>query len=516
MYANEKKYVWPFMSATVGLFLAGAWFGYHWVLPGAIKVLILDFGKNYNHMITIDEYTGFFLSVILGLGICFELPILIFFLALFGIVDAKFLLRQFRYAILAIFIVAAIICPMPDPYQHVPLRQPHALPLLLRRSHRLVCPSRPPQKAEGGRRRMTTHPACQEQLSSFDRSEGPQNILVLSVAFLRLRRLPPQRRRSPHHSSGSAARPSTSLTQQFLAVAPKRYNGSPGHLAAENFIKEHFKPEAAKGNFETDQFTANTPAGMQTMRNYIVRYPGKKDGVIVLATPLRDQLPAAQHRLRRRQRRRLHHRPAHRTRRLLPHPPAPGLLRLAGLRRRGRGCADQWSDSDSLYGTRHLAAKWYADGTLKRIKAFIVADMIGDKDLNILEEMATPLPGSATCSAKPPPTHHHTALRLQAPEAMSEDDHLPFLKRGVPSLDVIDVDYGPHTDRHARRLPPHRPGHHRQAQPQIPPDLRRPLPRNHPPHQPAPLARHCIGHHISTLRCGFSRLHSNCPIAIAS
>jgi sec-independent protein translocase protein TatC len=115
MYSHEKKYVWPFMSATVGLFLSGAWFGYHYVLPGAMKVLILDFGKDYNHMITIDEYTGFFLAVILGLGITFEMPILIFFLALFGIVDSKFLLKHFRYAVLAIFIIAAIICPTPDP-----------------------------------------------------------------------------------------------------------------------------------------------------------------------------------------------------------------------------------------------------------------------------------------------------------------------------------------------------------------------------------------------------------------
>jgi sec-independent protein translocase protein TatC len=115
MYANEKKYVFPFMFATVSLFLAGAWFGYHWVLPGAIKVLVLDIGKNFTHMITIEDYTGFFLAVILGLGICFELPILIFFLSLFGIVDAKFLVRHIRYAILVIFIIAAIICPLPDP-----------------------------------------------------------------------------------------------------------------------------------------------------------------------------------------------------------------------------------------------------------------------------------------------------------------------------------------------------------------------------------------------------------------
>jgi sec-independent protein translocase protein TatC len=116
MYANEKKYVVPFMGATVGLFLAGAWFGYRYVLPGALKVLVLGFAHRFHPILTIDDYTGFFLSIILGLGICFELPILIFFLALFGIVDARFLLRHFRYAILAIFIVAAIICPMQDPF----------------------------------------------------------------------------------------------------------------------------------------------------------------------------------------------------------------------------------------------------------------------------------------------------------------------------------------------------------------------------------------------------------------
>jgi sec-independent protein translocase protein TatC len=115
MYANEKKYVFPFMGATVSLFLAGAWFGYHYVFENAIRVLVFGFGKGFHPILTIDEYTGFFLSIILGLGISFELPILIFFLALFGIVDAKFLLRHFRYAVLVIFLVAAIICPMPDP-----------------------------------------------------------------------------------------------------------------------------------------------------------------------------------------------------------------------------------------------------------------------------------------------------------------------------------------------------------------------------------------------------------------
>jgi sec-independent protein translocase protein TatC len=109
LYQKEKRFVIPFMSATVGLFLAGAAFGYFYVLPGALKILIINFGSKFNPMVTIEEYTGFFL------GVSFELPILIFFLALFGIVSPKFLWKNIRYAILAVFLVAAIICPSPDP-----------------------------------------------------------------------------------------------------------------------------------------------------------------------------------------------------------------------------------------------------------------------------------------------------------------------------------------------------------------------------------------------------------------
>jgi len=238
------------------------------------------------------------------------------------------------------------------------------------------------------------------------------------------------------------------LTQQLLTVAPKRYNGSPGHLAAENFIKQHFKPEAAKGNLVTDEFTANTPAGAQTMRNYIVKFPGKAPrpgetpGIIVLAShyetnwPLRNiafvgandgacttalliEIGAY----------------------LRTHPPAGNSVWL--VFDDGEEAVNQWSDSDSLYGTRHLAAKWFADGTAKRIQALLIADMIGDADLNILEEEQSTrwlrdLFRQAAANT------HHTRYVFQT-EAAEDDDHLPFLKRGIPSLDVIDVDYGPRT-----------------------------------------------------------------------
>lgn len=113
LYQNEKRYVVPFMGATVGLFLSGAYFGYRWVFQGALEFLI-GYGEQFRPMVTIEEYIGLFLTVILGLGVIFELPILIFFLAMFGIVNSRWLWKNIRYAILLIFIAAAIITPTPD------------------------------------------------------------------------------------------------------------------------------------------------------------------------------------------------------------------------------------------------------------------------------------------------------------------------------------------------------------------------------------------------------------------
>ncbi len=77
-------------------------------------MLVLDYGHRFHPILTIEDYTGFFLAIILGLGIAFELPILMFFLALFGFADGKFLLRNFKYGTLVIFVIAGVICPLPD------------------------------------------------------------------------------------------------------------------------------------------------------------------------------------------------------------------------------------------------------------------------------------------------------------------------------------------------------------------------------------------------------------------
>jgi sec-independent protein translocase protein TatC len=103
----------PFMFSTVGLFLAGGYFGYELVYPQALEFLI-GYGKQFQPMITIGEYTDLFLTIIVGMGAIFELPILVFFLSLMGIVSAGWMWRNLRYSLLVIFIIAAILTPTTD------------------------------------------------------------------------------------------------------------------------------------------------------------------------------------------------------------------------------------------------------------------------------------------------------------------------------------------------------------------------------------------------------------------
>ncbi len=113
LYRNEKRYVVPFMVSTITLFSCGGYFGYKIVYPAALTFLI-GFGKQFQPMITITEYTQLFLSIILGMGLIFEMPILVFFLSLMGIISAGFMWKNFRYSILVIFIIAAIVTPTTD------------------------------------------------------------------------------------------------------------------------------------------------------------------------------------------------------------------------------------------------------------------------------------------------------------------------------------------------------------------------------------------------------------------
>jgi len=113
LYKHERRAVSGFVFSSLFLFLAGISFGYYIMLPYILNFLI-GFQGPFKPLISINEYFDFILIVLLGLGLIFELPVLIFFLALFDIVTPKFLWKNLRYAILVIAVIAAVVTPTPD------------------------------------------------------------------------------------------------------------------------------------------------------------------------------------------------------------------------------------------------------------------------------------------------------------------------------------------------------------------------------------------------------------------
>ncbi len=242
------------------------------------------------------------------------------------------------------------------------------------------------------------------------------------------------------HFNGARA---LEYTRQFVAIGP-RWPTSQGHAQAEAFLRSHLQHD----QLEEDAFTANTPIGPVAMRNFIVRFPGKKDGVIVLAThyetnywlkninfvgandggsttglllAIADDLRTA----------------------------TANGKKLDGysvwlLFDDGEEAIQSWSRSDSTYGTRHLAARWGKDGTLGKIKAFILADMIGDKDLDIQRE--TRAAGWLVDLVRQAAKKFGDEKYFFKTDQEIEDDFLPFFDRGVPTIDLIDIDYGPPGD----------------------------------------------------------------------
>ena len=215
--------------------------------------------------------------------------------------------------------------------------------------------------------------------------------------------------------------------------------GSANHKKVEEYLTSRLKGDQV----EDDVFTANTPVGKFPVHNLIAKFPGNKDGIIVIASHYDTNYP-------------------------LRNTPYVGandgasssalLLELAnqlrGKPREGYSVWLVWDDAeeamkpdnempfmdDSLYGITHLAEKWQADGTLKKMKAFLLADMVGDADLDIDRDAnSTPWLEDVVYEAA-------TRLGYQSHfftrDNQVSDDHLPFVKRGVPSADLIDFSYG--------------------------------------------------------------------------
>jgi glutaminyl-peptide cyclotransferase len=248
-------------------------------------------------------------------------------------------------------------------------------------------------------------------------------VLLALVAFAEL----------AHAQSFNAAR-ALQYTREVVAFGPRPI-GSANHRKLENYILNHLKGDST----EDDAFTADTIEGKLPVRNLIAKFPGTRDGIIVIAGHYDTNYPL----------------------RSTGYVGANDggsstaiLLELANqlrVKKReghsvwllwtdGEEAVKEWTATDSLYGVRHLADKWQQNGTLKNIKAFLLADMIGDADLNVdrdanstpwLEELVY------QAASKLGYQSHFFGRTITV-----EDDHLPFVQRGVPCADLIDLDYG--------------------------------------------------------------------------
>jgi sec-independent protein translocase protein TatC len=115
LYAREKKVVVPFVMFSTALFGAGAWFAHRIAFPSMMTFFAGYEMGGIKWFPTLETIFGFYVKVVLGLGLIFQMPILVFFLARFGMLTAGFMLRKFKYAVLIIFVIAAIITPTGDP-----------------------------------------------------------------------------------------------------------------------------------------------------------------------------------------------------------------------------------------------------------------------------------------------------------------------------------------------------------------------------------------------------------------
>ena len=236
--------------------------------------------------------------------------------------------------------------------------------------------------------------------------------------------------------SGSAALEYTRKAVEFGPRPP----GSDANKALQAYIVAQLKTRGCE--MIDDAFTAATPKGPVAMKNIIAKFPGKSGRAIALT--------------------------GHFDTKLFPGRKFVGasdggsstglLLELAAVLAKqpriddiyvvffdGEEAFGDWTDTDSVYGSRHLAAKWRADGTLAKLKALINLDMIGDKSLNIRQEMNSSAPLRRLFWS----TAAELGYKAYFPDEQiaTDDDHMPFIKLGAQAIDIIDFDYPPwHTD----------------------------------------------------------------------
>jgi glutaminyl-peptide cyclotransferase len=242
-------------------------------------------------------------------------------------------------------------------------------------------------------------------------------------------------------AAGVSGASALEFTRRVVAFGP-RPPGSTADTALQNYIISELRKDGCE--ITEDAFKAKTPQGMIAMKNIIAKFPGKGPAHRAIAItghfdtkyfPGRKFVGASDG--------------GSSTglllelARVLAHQPRIDDVYLAFFD--GEEAFGEWSDTDSLYGSRHLAARWRQDGTLQRLKALINVDMIGDKNLDIPRENN----GDAALNKLVWSTAADLGYKAFFTDQQigEDDDHMPFVRAGVPAIDLIDIDYPPwHND----------------------------------------------------------------------
>jgi Zn-dependent M28 family amino/carboxypeptidase len=223
--------------------------------------------------------------------------------------------------------------------------------------------------------------------------------------------------------------------KEIVAFGPRPI-GSESHKKVENYILSHLKGDTV----EQDNFEITASEGKFPVHNIIAKFPGARDGIIVIASHYDTNWPL----------RNMNYVGAN------DGASSSALLleianQLRGVKREGYSVwllwddAEEsmklpWDDPESLYGVRHLAQKWQDDGTIKKVQAFLLEDMIGDTDLNVdRDQQSTAWLEDLILQAA---TRVGYQSHFFARTIYEIDDHVPFIQRGVPAADLIDADYG--------------------------------------------------------------------------
>jgi glutaminyl-peptide cyclotransferase len=242
-------------------------------------------------------------------------------------------------------------------------------------------------------------------------------------------------------AAGVSGASALEFTRRVVAFGP-RPPGSTADIALQNYIISELRKDGCE--IIEDAFKAKTPQGMIAMKNIIAKFPGKGPAHRAIAItghfdtkyfPGRKFVGASDG--------------GSSTglllelARVLAHQPRIDDVYLAFFD--GEEAFGEWSDTDSLYGSRHLAARWRQDGTLQRLKALINVDMIGDKNLDIPRESN----GDAALNKLVWSTAADLGYKAFFTDQQigEDDDHMPFVRAGVAAIDLIDIDYPPwHND----------------------------------------------------------------------